>query len=121
MRAITLFILLSIFSSAASATSNFSITTTIKKVLIYPVPRNSIETQYTELVLSLADDLNPVPNCVGIKNRVIVDSHNPLFPYIYGIVLQAKKENSAVLINYWNVCEASNNHNAALIRSVTLK
>lgn len=60
------------------------------------------------------------PACAAHSTRFIIDSNNPMFPYVYGLVVQAKKDGSDININYWNQCEQSGTHKAPLIRAVSL-
>ncbi|WP_440053198.1 hypothetical protein ACSLBF_09615 [Pseudoalteromonas sp. T1lg65] len=104
----------------AAAVEDYSFTTKIRSVQIYPQPVTPEGVKYTELLITVTDNMVTKPNCATNENRLIIDSNNPSFPYVYGLVMVAKKNQSIVSINYWNMCEASRIHMAPVIRSITL-
>ena len=115
-----LFMVFIFSSSNVKAIERYNITTKISSILIYPQPVTPNGVVYTELLISIPSDMAVKPACAAHSTRFIIDSNNPMFPYVYGIALQAKKEGLAININYWKQCEKSGTHRAPLIRAVSL-
>lgn len=113
----SLFILI---SPNAFGVGSYSLRTKIKSVLIYPQPVTPGGVSYTEMLINIPQSMENKPNCAAYSTRFIIDSNNPMFPYVYGLVLNAQKEQLDVSINYWDQCESSGTHKAPLIRAITI-
>lgn len=107
-------------SQSAFAVENYSLTTKIKSVLLYPQPVTPEGVNYTEMLINIPQDMVTKPSCAVHATRFIIDTNNPMFSYVYGLALQAKKDQMEVSINYWNQCESSGTHRAPLIRAITI-
>ena len=119
---ISLLSVLLFFTSFNTLTaSSHSLQTKIEALIVYPQPVVPGGVQYTELIITIPQDMIEKPSCAALANRFVIDSNNPMFPYVFGLLTQAQKDDKAVTINYWGQCEASGTHLAPLIRSIGVR
>lgn len=119
-KVVSVFILM-VLSQSVYATQQFNINSEISSVLIYPQSNSSpTSVSYTELLISIPEDMPEKPKCAAYANRFIIDSRNPMFNHVLSLVLAARVAKQPVSINYWDACEASGTHRAPVIRAISL-